>query len=308
MHNTKIKTIVTFIFLFSAILFSQEHKFEKIAEGLKFPEGPAYDGKGKVYVSNCYGDWITVIENDEPGVFVKSPTAPYNFEKTNGLTVYKDGAIYACDYGKGAILKFTTDGKCYPVAEGFNGKKFNRPNDLAFNSKSDLWFTDPKSYDKNNLDGVIYKLNIETGEVKEVYTGLGFPNGIAFSKDEKYLFVCESAQQRILKFKVEDDELLEPEVFAEMPGGDPDGIAFDIEGNLYVAHFGGGKIAVFDPDGNLIESLAAPGKKPSNVEFTGEDLKTLIITEDETNAVYKTSVEIAGLPLFSSPIKNKSGD
>lgn len=294
---------VLFTLFFSSLLFSQEAevKWVKAAEGLSFPEGPAWNGS-ELYVSNCYSNWILQIENESADTFLTAPTSPVSFEKTNGLTFYKDGDLYACDYGKGAILKFTPEGKCEMVAAGFNGTKFNRPNDLAFDEKGNLFFTDPNSYDSAKLDGAVYMITADNKEVRQLYNGLGFPNGIALSPDGRHLIVCESAKHRILKFPVKDDNSLDtPLVFAQLPGGDPDGIAFDVEGNLYAAHFGGQAVYVFNPDGELIKKIITPGKKPSNVEFGGADLKTLYITEDETNAVYYTKVEVPGLKLFSSP-------
>ena len=93
-------------------------------------------------------------------------------------------------------------------------------------------------------------------------------------------------------------------IFAELPGGDPDGLAFDVEGNLYAAHFGGGAIYVFSSNGILKDKIITPGKKPSNVEFGGDDMRTLFITEDETNSVYSIKVKIPGMQLFSSPLRN----
>lgn len=301
----------TYLFLLLLILmnasaYAQEElvssEFVKIADEQKFPEGPAWNGTGSFFISNCYRDWITRINGESADTFVVRPANPYDFGKTNGLTFCKNGELFACDYGNGSIVKFTDEGKCFAVSEGYEGKKFNHPNDLAFSPKGTLFFTDPNAYDKESRYGRIFKLNVETGELKLVKNELAFPNGIAFSPDGDFLFVCESAMQRILKFKVlQEEKLGEPEVFAELPGGDPDGIAFDTEGNLYAAHFGGGKIAVFNPEGKIIQELKTPGKKPSNVEFGGEDMKTLIITEDETNSVYKTTTKYRGAKLFHSP-------
>jgi len=300
------KFILIFILIIQATnYFSQEivkNDFIKVTDNQKFPEGPAWDGNNSVYVSNCYGDWITRISHTKTDTFVIAPTSPVSFKKTNGLVFNKDNFLYACDYGKGAILKFNNNGKCEIVADGYLGNKFNRPNDLAFDKKGNLYFTDPKSYDKNNPDGVVYRINNKTKKVTIAYAGLCFPNGIAFSKDGKNLFVCESAKERVLRFKIKKDGTLSnPKEFIKLPGGDPDGIAFDAEGNLYIAHFGGQAIVVVKPDGTIKEKIPTPGKKPSNVEFAGKDLMTLYITEDETNAVYKKEVEIAGQKLFSLP-------
>ncbi|MFH1526062.1 MAG: SMP-30/gluconolactonase/LRE family protein [Bacteroidota bacterium] len=303
--NKFISAIVITAFALSTSVFAQEEvevNFVKIAEGLQFPEGPAWDGHGNLYISNCYGNWITRINNDVADTFVVAPTSPIAFEKTNGLTVFHDKSIYACDYGLGAILKFSPKGECTIYASGFNGEKFNRPNDLAFDWKRNLYFTDPKSYGKDILDGRIFRVDYMTKEVSLVYEGLAFPNGIAFSPDGEFLYVSESAKERILVFLVkEDGTLSEPKVLVELPGGDPDGLAIDGYGNIYAAHFGGGAIFVIRPNGELIYKIKTPGKKPSNLEFAGEDLSELYITEDETNCVYKVKLPNRGLRLFSAP-------
>jgi gluconolactonase len=273
--------------------------FVKVADSLKFPEGPAWDGKSTVYASNCYGDWITRISEGIADTFLLAPTKPAAFQKTNGLTFGPDGKLYACDYGMGAILRFSMTGECEIYASGFNGQKFNRPNDLAFDPAGNLYFTDPKSYNPNIRDGAIYRIDKKTSTVHQVFNGLAFPNGIAFSHDAKSVFICESARQLILKFKVSTDgSFTDSTEFVRLPGGDPDGIAFDAQENLYVAHFGAGEIVIVKPNGSIQSKISTPGKKPSNVEFAGKDLKTLFITECETNCIYTIKTEIPGFKLF----------
>jgi len=297
-------TLTILAFQFCLSQYESNVEFVKIAVGLNFPEGPAWDGKGNLYVSSCYGGYIAQISADGTKKFIDSTSNP-NLKQTNGLAVYKDGSIFACDYGLGAILKTTPEGKSEIFIDGYDGKRFDRPNDLAFDDKGNLYFTDPKSYGKDKLDGRIFKVVIKSKVVKLLADSLAFPNGIAFSPDGDKIFICESAQNRILTFNVDKDgSLSNRNVFAELPGGDPDGLAFDIDGNLYAAHFGGGAIYVLSSDGKIKEKIIAPGKKPSNVEFGGDDLRTLFITEDETNSVYSTKVKIPGMPLFSSPVRN----
>lgn len=280
--------------------------FEKIIDGLNFPEGPAWNGKDSLFVSSCYGGYITKIANSNSFVFLKASDNSLVMKNTNGLTFDSDGFLYACEYGLGSILKISPNGKIEIYASGFNGKRFNRPNDLAFDPNGNLYFTDPNSYDKNIPDGMVYRIDAVTKEVTSAVDKIAFSNGIAFSADGKNVFVCESAEHRILKFNINDDgTFIERKVFVELPDGDPDGIAFDIEGNLYAANFHSGRIYIINPDGSVKYSLEAPGKKPSNVEFADDDLKTLYITEDETNAVYKTRVEIPGMVLFNSPMRKK---
>ncbi|MBZ0198834.1 MAG: SMP-30/gluconolactonase/LRE family protein, partial [Ignavibacteriaceae bacterium] len=296
--NKLIPLLILSAYTFS---FSQEIKWEKLAENLQFPEGPAWNGN-ELFVSSCYGGFISKIGSNTSEIFVDSTMKPFRIKQSNGLTFGKDGYMYACDYGIGAILKISPTGITEILSDGYQGEKYNRPNDLAFSPEGMLFFSDPKSYSKDKPDGRLFKLDINSGESELVIDSLCFPNGIAFSNNWKNLFVCESAMNRILKFDFNDDgSITNKTVFVNLPGGDPDGIAFDSEGKLFCAHFGGGTIYVIDRDGKIIHEIKTPGKKPSNVEFGGKDMKILFITEDETNSVYKTTLETPGQKLFYSP-------
>lgn len=283
---------------------AQEAEWTFLAGELNFPEGPAWDGNGTLYFSSCKGEFIGKVGPEGYGVLLANDSQRDRWQRTNGLTVGADGNVYACEWAEtgGGILKVTPGGVATWVTHDFEGGRYQRPNDLAFDPVGNLYFTDPKSYDPNNPDGIVYRIDHATGNVTKAAEGFCFCNGLAFSADGSTLYLAESAKHRVLKLRVEaDGSLSSPEVFAEMPGGDPDGMNFDEEENLYVAHFGGGFVWVFEPNGNLKRKLKTPGSKPSNVEFGGEDRRTLFITEDETNAVYKTRVDVPGLALFHHP-------
>ena len=267
----------------------------KVVDGLNFPEGPAWDGRGALYVSNCYGGWITRLTDGQADTFLLARESPLTFGKTNGMT-YHQGSLFACDFEIGAILKFSPEGRTELYAEGFEGQAFKRPNDLAFDTGGNLYFTDPKTYSREVLDGRIFRLAAPDNRIELLAEGLGFPNGIAFSPDARNLYVCESAFERILRFRVETDGgISHKETFVELPGGDPDGIDCDREGNLYVAHFGGGAVYVIAPDGGILQKIPTPGQKPTNLEFGGRDGKTLFLTEVETGALYQRQVGVASV-------------
>ena len=283
----------------------EQRYWQKLLDGLDFPEGPAWDGENTLYVSNCYGSWMPKIKDNEADTFLLAKTGTVNFKNTNGLTVGKDRYIYACDFGQGKILSISPKGEVSDYIVTYQGEPLINPNDLAFDPLGNLYFTDPGKYDTTKFQGRIFRVNSANQELTLLDSGLAFSNGIAFSPDGQSLLVCESIKQRILKYVLDENGLLgEPEVFATLPGGEPDGIAFDVKGNLYVAHFGGGAIYVISPEGEIIDKIATPGSKPSNVEFGGKDMKTLFVTEDETNAVYGTNMDVPGLPLFWSPSSN----
>ncbi|MCU0342245.1 MAG: SMP-30/gluconolactonase/LRE family protein [Ignavibacterium sp.] len=299
--NLYLKSILSLILIcvisnsnYSQVIDLNE-KWIKVADELNFPEGPAYDGKSCIYLSNCYGGWITKYSNGIKDTFVSKIDDSSLIEKTNGLAYGKDGYLYVCEYGKGKILKIGKDARIAVYADGYKGEKFNRPNDITFDKSGNLFFTDPKSYDKNILDGRIFLVDAKTKTVILVEDSLAFPNGINISPLDGKLYVCESAKQKIVRFRITpENRLTDKEDFVELPGGDPDGIEFDINGNLYAAHFGGKAIYVFSPERKQMQKIETPGSKPTNLEFGDEDFKTLLLTEVETNALYKIRTKYPG--------------
>jgi len=281
--------------------------WEKISDGHKFCEGPAWDGEDGLYVSNCLGGTIEFITPEGKIEFLGADEYPEIHERTNGLTVGADGFVYAAEYGenKGGIIRLDQSGRAESYAATYDGKPFSRPNDLAFDPNGHLYFTNPKGYDAENPDGHIYRVDRNTKEITQVAGPFSFPNGIAFSRDAKKLYVAESAKKHVLILDVMNDgTLTNQRVFAKMPGGDPDGIAIDQKGNVYVPQFGGSHIWIFDSQGELLSKIPTPGSKPSNIEFMGEDLSTMVVTEDETNSVYQIPAPIPGNPLFFHPARN----
>lgn len=278
---------------YSQIIDTNE-KWIKVADGLNFPEGPA-NHDSIVYFSNCYGGWIAEYSNAVLDTFISYLDDSLLIQKTNGLAYGKDNYLYVCEYGKGKILRVDSLKNIEVYADGYKGERFNRPNDLVLDANGNLFFTDPKSYDVNILDGRIFFIDVITKEVSIAEDSLAFPNGINISPIDGKLYVCESAKQKIVRYTITDqNKLIEKEDFVKIPGGDPDGIEFDIEGNLYAAHFGGKAVYIFSPDGKLLQKIETPGVKPTNLEFGGKDFRTLYLTEVETNALYKIRTIYAG--------------
>ncbi|HEX7358096.1 MAG TPA: SMP-30/gluconolactonase/LRE family protein [Ignavibacteriaceae bacterium] len=278
---------------YSQIIDTNE-KWIKVADGLNFAEGPA-NHDSIVYFSNCYGGWIAEYSNAVLDTFISYLDDSLLIQKTNGLAYGKDNYLYVCEYGKGKILRVDSLKNIEVYADRYKGERFNRPNDLVLVANGNLFFTDPKSYDVNILDGRIFFIDVITKEVSIAEDSLAFPNGINISPIDGKLYVCESAKQKIVRYTITDqNKLIEKEDFVKIPGGDPDGIEFDIEGNLYAAHFGGKAVYIFSPDGKLLQKIETPGVKPTNLEFGGKDFRTLYLTEVETNALYKIRTIYAG--------------
>ncbi|MFP4248633.1 MAG: SMP-30/gluconolactonase/LRE family protein, partial [Armatimonadota bacterium] len=132
---------------------------------------------------------------------------------------------------------------------------------------------------------------------------LAFPNGLALTEDASQLYVVETHRQQVVIYDVGDDGALNgPDVFAETPGGvGGDGMALDVDGNVYVAHFGMGEIAVFDVEGTRVGALPAGGEKPTNVAFGDNDMRGLYVTEVESGAVYRIEPGPEGLRPHCDP-------
>ncbi|MBC7187557.1 MAG: SMP-30/gluconolactonase/LRE family protein [Calditrichaeota bacterium] len=272
----------------------QLSSWERVGSGFDFPEGPVWDGKGSLYVANCYGGWIARIAEGRVDTFALLPPPG----RPNGLAMGPGRRLYACDFGRRLLLAIRSSGEMAVLSAGPHEAPLNRPNDLAVDSSGRVYVTDPKTYGVEAVDGRIICVDVARDTSWVAASGLAFPNGIAFSPLDGKLYVSESARQRVVRFAVAGDGTLsDREVFAELPGGDPDGLAFDVQGNLYVAHFGGGAVIVISPRGRLSARVATPGRKPSNLAFGGEGMRYLFLTETETNGVYRCAVSVPGAQL-----------
>ena len=273
------------------------------AEGFAFPEGPAYDGKGNLAVSNCNSDHIDKVSAEGRAIQFKADPNKFTLEKTNGLAFHEDGSLYACDFGRNAILQIFPDGRTEIVADKCGETGFKGPNDLAFDPEGNLYFTDPAGSDVQHPIGCVYRIARGTRKVTRVADGMAFPNGLAFSADGKTLYLAESSRFRILKAAVKPDGSLEtPQLFCQLPDKHtPDGINFDQAGNLYVATVGPGLVTILDKIGKIARTVKIPGTDVTNLEFGGKDLRTLYVTEAQKGIVYKMQVETGGLPLFRAP-------
>ena len=284
----------------------------KVCDGLSFPEGPAYDGRGNLFFSNCNDETISKVNADgtveRKWMSASEQDQPFTWKKSNGLTFHGDGTMFVCDHGRNAIIRMHPGKRCEVYADSCGGVPFKGPNDLAFDPKGNLYFTDPVGSNKKNPVGCVYRVEQGTRKVTRVADGMAFPNGLAFTANAKYLYVCESGENRILRFAVKLDGTLGPkEPFADLSPdgpGDPDGMAVDSKGNLWVTHFGAHSVLVFDTKGRITTIIRLPHENnwgPTNIEFGGKDMRDVYITDPGTQALYRMRSEVPGLKLFCSP-------
>ncbi len=260
------------------------------ATGLKFPEGPAFDRDGNLFLVNVdTGDISKISPEGQVRTFVNTGGVP------NGAKFHANGDLYVADRNKGIIV-ISPRGDLRIVIDSYQGKKFNGPNDLAFDSIGNLYFTDPHGSSAENPFGCVYRLSAD-GQFTLLASGLAYPNGLVVSKERKELFVAITRKNRILRYLL--DAPIRSTIFSQLNGGwGPDGMALDVEGNLYVAHYGGGEVLILNPKGDLLERVLVSGLHPTNVAFGGPGRKTLYVTEVDTGSVYRFNTDYPGLPLY----------
>jgi len=260
------------------------------AGGFQSPEGPSFDRQGVLH----FVDWdaqvvYRVTPAGEVTPFVNTGGTP------TGTKFHRNGHLFVAD-GDHGILDISPDGTIRVAADGWQGRRFRGPNDLVFAPDGDLYFTDPKGSDPEHPIGNVFILRRD-GSVERFAGGFQFPNGIVLSDDGRTLYLAETFPNRIWAFELDEGGHEQSRrVFAELEGGlGPDGMAFGQDGNLYVAHFGKGVVAVINPEGQVIAELPAGGMKPTNVAFWGT---SLYVTEVEKGQVVRLDVGVEGQVLY----------
>jgi len=283
---------------------------EVFASGFISPEGPVFNKEGELFVCDLgvYPPKNCLEEADARNVYrVGREGEVALFSKTGGMPTgaafHRDGRLFVCDSGRQAILAISTEGTVSVVVSEYEGTPLLGPNDLVFDSRGNLYFTDPKSSTSDNRIGSIYLLRT-TGELEQLDTGYAFPNGIALDPKEGQLYLSETHTKRIHRFNIEPTgSLSKRELFATLPQeqchpvSGPDGMALDVDGNLYVAHWGSGCVDVFDCHGSLVGQLQCLGKQPTNVAFWKTNI---YVTEMERGEVVRLDTGVPGLELFSA--------
>ena len=264
---------------------------EKLSGGFKFTEGAVWNPSGFLLFSDIPADTIYKWNTKDNIAVFRRPSG-----NTNGNTYDNQGRLISAQHNR-KLTRTEKDGKITVLAERYGDKRLNSPNDVVVKSDGSIYFTDPPygiNFEQEELGFYgIYRWQ-ENGLTllnKEMVR----PNGIAFSPDEKKLYVSDSEKLHIQVFDVKPDGTLSKgRVFAELPGstdkGVPDGMKVDLLGNIYCT--GSGGIWIFSPTGQLLDKINVP-QKATNLAWGNLDYKTLYITAG--NSVYKIPLNISGI-------------
>jgi gluconolactonase len=271
-----------------------EGELEPLVDGYDSPEGPAFAPDGALFFVNWLSSSIVRLPPGGPAEeWFNTGGIPA------GLAFHRDGSLYVADEGDDihGIMRINREREHRLVVNQHLGQPLNGANDLVFDYDGVLYFSDPWGSSLDNPIGGFYRL-FPDGRLEQLDTGLAFPNGVAL--DGSYVYLAETRPNRLLRYARRPDGSIGPrEHWCQLDGPPgPDGMAFDAEGNLYVAHFGAGRVEVVDPDGRVFDQIPVPGSKPTNVAFGGPDNRTLVVTEVETGSVYQARALVPGAPLW----------
>ena len=270
---------------------------ELVGDGFKFTEGPIWiPSEGCLLFSDIPANTIYKWTPDGGMVEYRNPS-----NHSNGLTLDNEGRLLSCEHS-GRRVSIEVDGEVETLADSYQGKKLNSPNDLVVCKNGDVIFTDPP-YGLSSQHGVqaeaeldflgVYRLPAGSSEPVLLVDDFERPNGLAITPDEKTLYVDDTARGHIRAFDVQDDgSLSNDRVLCELKGegeGAPDGLKLDLNGNIYCT--GPGAVWVFNPQGDLLGKIVSP-QSAANLNWGGDDRKTLFFTA--RTAVYSVRCKVGG--------------
>ncbi|HEU0247394.1 MAG TPA: SMP-30/gluconolactonase/LRE family protein [Gaiellaceae bacterium] len=278
---------------------------ERIAGGFEFTEGPVWTRDGALLFSspntNSIYRWtpgaVTVFRSKSG--YTGTDIGRYHQPGSNGLTFDPEGRLTICQHGNRRVIRVNPHGDTTILADSFEGRRLNSPNDLVFRSDGTLFFTDPPFGLPDVFDDPEKELpfsgvfRVSGGEVSLVSDELEGPNGLALSPDERFLYVGNWDPERkvVMCYDLDSGEGSVLFDMTDAPGEDAiDGLKLDEAGNLYVC--GPGGVWIITADGRHLGTLRLP-EAPHNLAFGDEDGKTLYITAE--TSVYRVRLSIPGI-------------
>jgi sugar lactone lactonase YvrE len=250
-------------------------------------EGPAVDKAGRLFVVNYEKDGTIGLVHPDGKVelFVTLPGKSIG----NSIQFNAKGNMLVADFTEHNILEVNPATR--EVTVYCHDDRFNQPNDICINKKGIVFASDPNW---QRQTGQLWKIGID-GKAILLKDNMGTTNGICLSPDEKTLYVNESIQRRIWAFDVDENgDISGQRSFASFSDFGLDGMKCDSKGNLFVARYGKGAVAVFNHEGRQIQEVDLKGKDVSNITFGGNDKKTAFVTLQDRKCIEKFRTDISG--------------
>ncbi|MBA4096630.1 MAG: gluconolactonase [Rhodospirillum sp.] len=288
---------------FKSLMIGIAH-LDKLADGCIWAEGPVW------FADGGYLLWSDIPNNRmlrwTPETGVSTFRAESN--NSNGNTRDRQGRLVTCEHLTRRVTRTEPDGSITVIADKHKGKRLNSPNDVVVKSDDSIWFSDPSYGIMTEFEGsrseqeqggcYVYRIDPKTGEIATVVEDFVKPNGLAFSPDEKILYVADSAASHdpnaphhIRAFDVVDGKkLANGRVFCDIKTGIPDGFRIDVNGNLWTSCHAG--VECYAPDGTLLGRINVP-EIVANVTFGGKRRNRLFITA--TTSLYAIYVNTTGV-------------
>lgn len=266
---------------------------ERLATGFGFTEGPLWHPDGFYYFVDLRASRLYRLVPGQAPEVVREHTG-----EGNGTTFDLDGNVLMCEGGNRRLTRMAADGQITVLAERYEGKRLNRPNDVVCKSDGSIYFTDPglrvPLAAREVPHAGVYR--VDPQGVMTLIADCEYPNGLAFSPDERKLYVANTRwTQYIHEFELDPQgHVVRRRIFADMSSdetvGVPDGMKVDVEGRVYCT--GPGGTWVFAPDGTHLGTIRTP-EVPANLTFGGPDRRTLFFTAH--TSVYTLRSKVAGV-------------
>lgn len=270
--------------------------------GLKvksFLEGPSFDIHGNLYVTDIpYGRIFRIDAQGKWDLVVEYDGWP------NGLKIHRDGRIFVADYKQGILLIDPETRTVSPFLTHSRSEGFKGVNDLFFDARGKMFFTDQGQTGQQDPTGRVYAYDLEKEVLTQLISNGPSPNGLVMDLAQNALFVAMTRGNAVWRLPIQKDGgTSKVGIFTAMAGGvsGADGMAIDAEGNLYVCDAGNGCVWVFDPHAVPLYRIRSctDGRTLTNLAFGGPDNKQLFITDSSTSTILVADLPHAGQPMFS---------
>jgi sugar lactone lactonase YvrE len=272
-----------------------------VVRDIRFAEGPTFDSKGNLFFVNYQrnGNIGRRTPGGDVAVWLKLPDpAPDPGGKILhafpfGLKADAQDRLIVADYGGRRVLRISQERQVETLADSYDGRRFNNPNDVCLDRAGNIYFTDPQGPNKDSV-GAIYCFTV-AGKLARLHTGLGYPNGIAVAPDQKSLYVAETWTRRVVAFDLANDGALSRRrLVHQFVTPTVDGLAVDEDGRIWVARLDNKTVDVLSPGGKLLASYPVGGDRVTNLVW--RDRSLYVTVAGKVGAIFRLDVNVRGAP------------